>query len=84
MVQAPEPAIRRDWPDHGFPLGSYGPVPQDMMAAATEQLDNLASLLRRRGIQVDRPEPLDFSQPVSTPLWIQGSMFGCAALGSIV
>lgn len=77
MVQAPEPAIRRDWPEHGFPLGSYGPIPQEMTAAATEQLDNLADLLRRRGIEVDRPEPLDFSQPVSTPLWTQGSMFGC-------
>ena len=24
MVQAPEPAIERNWPDHGFPLGTYG------------------------------------------------------------
>lgn len=84
MVQAPEPAIRRDWPEHGFPLGSYGPIPQDMTAAATEQLDNLASLLHRRGIAVDRPEPLDFSQPVSTPLWTQDSMFGCMSARDVL
>ena len=37
MVQAPEPAIERDWPDHGFPLGTYGPLPKEMEAKANEQ-----------------------------------------------
>ncbi len=31
MVQAPEIAVQRDWPHHGFPLGKYGPYPQDMV-----------------------------------------------------
>ncbi|MFG1698433.1 serine/threonine protein kinase [Nonomuraea sp. NPDC049309] len=77
MVQAPEPAVVRDWPEHGFPAGTYGRLPDDMVAAANEQLDAFADLLRRRGIRVDRPEAIDFSRPVSTPDWEQGSMFGC-------
>jgi len=77
MVTAPEPAMVRDWPDYGFPLGTYGPLPKEMEAKANEQLDNFASLLESRGIRVDRPTPLDFSQKVQTPDWEQDSMFGC-------
>ncbi len=76
MVQAPEPAIVRDWPEYGFPKGVFGPLPNDMEDAANEQLGNLADLLEKRGIKVDRPEPLDFSQKVETPDWTQDSMFG--------
>ncbi|MCP3995973.1 MAG: serine/threonine protein kinase [bacterium] len=76
MVQAPEPAVVRDWPEHGFPLGTYGPLPQEMEDAANEQLDNFATLLEKYGVTVDRPEALDFSQAVTTPDWKQDSMFG--------
>ena len=78
VVQAPEPATERDWPEHGFPLGTYGPLPKEMEDKANEQLDNLAQLLERRGIRVDRPTPLDFNQAVETPDWKQETMFGCA------
>ena len=44
MIQAPEPAIERDWPDHGFPLGTYGLLPKKMEEKANEQLDNFADL----------------------------------------
>lgn len=77
MVQAAEPAVQRDFPDDGFPLGTYGPIPADMTEAANEQLDNFAGMLEKRGIRVDRPVPLDFSQQVATPEWSQDSMFGC-------
>ena len=77
MVQAPEPAIERDWPDDGFPLGTYGPLPQEMADKANEQLDNFGKILESRGIRVDRPTPLDFSQTVQTPDWKQESLFGC-------
>jgi glycine amidinotransferase len=77
MVQAPEPAVERDWPDDGFPLGTYGPLPQEMADKANEQLDNFRKILESRGIRVDRPTPLDFSQTVQTPDWKQESMFGC-------
>jgi glycine amidinotransferase len=79
MVQAPEPAIERDWPEHGFPLGKYGPLPKKMEERANELLDNFARILQERGIRVDRPTPLDFSQPVETPDWRQETMFGCMA-----
>jgi glycine amidinotransferase len=77
MVQAPEPAIERDWPEYGYPLGTYGRLPQEMEDRANEQLDNFARILEKRGIRVDRPTPIDFSQAVQTPDWKQASMFGC-------
>lgn len=76
MVQAPEPACIRNWPDDGFPQGSYGPLPKEMEERANEQLDHFASLLEGQGVRVDRPTPLDFSQTVQTPDWVQKSMFG--------
>ena len=76
MVQAPEPACVRDWPEYGFPLGTYGPLPKEMEDIANEQLDNFAAELKKRGVKVDRPTPLDFSQKVATPDWEQDSMFG--------
>jgi len=79
VVTAPEPAIERDWPEHGFPLGTYGYLPKEMEDKANEQLDNLAKILESRGVRVDRPTPLDFNQPVQTPDWKQETMFGCAA-----
>ena len=77
MIQAPEPAIARDFSKDGVPRGLYGPLPDDMLAMATEQMDNFSALLEKRGIQVDRPTPVDFSQAVSTPDWTQKTMFGC-------
>ncbi len=77
MVQAPEIAVERDWPEDGFPLGKYGPYPKGMVDMANEQLDDFAKILESRGIRVDRPTPIDFSQAVQTPDWKQGSMFGC-------
>ena len=77
MIQAPEPAIERDFSKDGVPKGLFGPLPEDMLAIATEQMDNFADLLQKRGIVVDRPNCLDFSQEVSTPDWKQKTMFGC-------
>lgn len=76
VVQAPEPATVRDWPKYGFPKGTYGPLPKEMEEKANEELDNFAKLLESRGIRVDRPTPIDFSQTVQTPDWVQESMFG--------
>lgn len=76
MVQAPEPACQRNWPEYGFPLGTYGPLPKEMEEKAINQLDNFVKLLEEYGVQVDRPTPIDFSQTVQTPDWMQNSMFG--------
>ena len=77
LIQAPEPAVLRDWPKDGFPAGTYGPLPKEMEVKANEELDNFARILEKRGIRVDRPTPIDFSQTVQTPDWVQKSMFGC-------
>ena len=77
MVQAPEIAVQREWSDDGFPLGTYGPYPEEMTAKADEQLDNFAKILEDRGIRVDRPSLMDFSRSVQTPDWVQETMFGC-------
>jgi glycine amidinotransferase len=77
MVQAPEPAVERDWPQYGFPLGTFGRLPKEMEDKANEQMDCFAKVLESRGIRVDRPTPLDFTQTVQTPDWVQKSMFGC-------
>ncbi|MEV0006070.1 serine/threonine protein kinase [Micromonospora sp. NPDC050980] len=84
VVQAAEPAVYRDWPQDGFPQGTWGPLPDDMVARANEQLDNFAESLRRRGVTVDRPQPLDFSQPVATPEWTQDSQFGCMPVRDVL
>jgi glycine amidinotransferase len=77
MVQAPEPAVQHDWSENGFALGRYGRLPERMEEKAKEQLDNFAEILEGEGIRVDRPTPLDFSQRVQTPDWVQETMFGC-------
>ena len=77
MVQAPEIAVQRVWPEQGYTDGKYGPYPKEMIDKANEQMDNFASMLEKRGIRVDRPTPIDFSQKVQTPDWEQDSMFGC-------
>ena len=38
-IAAPEPAWQYDLPRGGYPLGSYGPFPQEMVDAANEQMD---------------------------------------------
>lgn len=77
VVPAEEPSVVRDHPDHGFPRGTHGPIPQELVDRANEQLDAFAGLLAQRGVRVDRPTPLDFSQAVSTPDWTHPTMFGC-------
>jgi len=84
MIQATERAGQRDWPEDGFPLGTYGLYPEEMVAKANAQLDNFARILESRGICVDRPTPIDFSQKVQTPDWEQETMFGCAPVRDIL
>ena len=55
-VAAPEPAAYSHQPDGGYPLGTYGPYPQEMVDEANEQMDNFVKILEHRGITVDRVE----------------------------
>ena len=72
-IPAPEPAWWYDLPDVGYPLGSYGPFPQEMVDKANEQMDYFVKQLELRGVVVDRVEiqPFMHKEPVSTPDWTQ-------------
>jgi len=44
---------------------------------ANAQLDNFADILRKEGIRVDRPKPLDFTHQIVTPDFKNEGMYGC-------
>ena len=77
MIPPPEPALECKVPIDSDMRGRWGPRPQETVDKANAQLDNFVNLLRKRGIRVDRPTPIDFSQPISTPDWKNDSQFGC-------
>ena len=64
-------------PEDSDMRGQWGRRPEETIARANELLDNFASQLEKRGITVDRPTPLDFSEPVTTPDFHTASQFGC-------
>ncbi len=71
-VGAPEPGFFSHQPDGGYPIGTYGRYPQDMVDEANEQMNNFVQILEKRGITVDRVEvhpAYTESLPVSTPDW---------------
>lgn len=76
-IPPPEPALDAKVPQDSDMRGRFGPRLQETVDRANELLDAFASLLEKRGIRVDRPTPLDFNQPISTPDWKTASMFGC-------
>ena len=76
-IPAPEPALDAKVPEDSDMRGQFGPRTKDTIDKANELLDNFSSLLEKRGIKVDRPTPLDFNQPTSTPDWKAETMFGC-------
>jgi glycine amidinotransferase len=76
-IPSPEPALDAKVPEDSDMRGMFGPRPQHTVDAANEQLDNFVNILEKRGIKVDRPDPLDFNQPTATPDWQTDTMFGC-------
>ncbi len=76
-IPPPEPALDAKVPEDSDMRGQWGPRPQDTVDKANEQLDNFAKIMGARGIRVDRPDPIDFSQASATPDWKTESMFGC-------
>ena len=66
-IPPPEPAVECKVPSDSDMKGTWGRRPQESIDKGNAQLDNFAEILRKRGIRVDRPTPLDFSQPVKTP-----------------
>ena len=70
-----EPALEAKVPEDSDMRGLWGRRPDETIARANELLDNFASQLEKRGITVDRPTPLDFSEPVTTPDFHTASQF---------
>jgi glycine amidinotransferase len=48
----------------GWPIG---PKKASTIAAANAQLDNLARVLAERGVEVSRPDTIDWKRPIRTP-----------------
>ena len=57
QVPAPEPGYWHNYPSFGYPLGTYGPFPQEMVDKANEQMDNFVKIMEDRGIIVERTDP---------------------------
>jgi glycine amidinotransferase len=77
-VPAPEPAWWYDLPLGGFPLGQWGPFPQEMVDAANEQMNHFVSVLKKRGVIVERVDiqPFMLNVPVTNPYWTQLNCHG--------
>ncbi len=72
-----EPATEAKVPEDSDMRGMWGPRPLETVEKANIQLDAFAAMLTKRGIQVDRPTPIQWNQAVNTPDFTTGSMFGC-------
>ena len=66
-----EPALDAKVPEDSDMKGDWGPRSEESVFKANEQLDNFVKILENRGIKVDRPTPIDFSQKVVTPDFIR-------------
>jgi glycine amidinotransferase len=77
MIPPAEPALDAKVPEDSDMRGRWGPRPQETVDRANALLDAFADLLRKRGVRVDRPTPIDFSQPVETPDFRTDAQFGC-------
>ncbi len=78
-IPAPEPAWWYNCPDGGYPLGAFGPFPQEMCDKANEQMDYFIKVMEKRDIIVDRVElhpGMHDRRAVSTPDWTQLNQHG--------
>ena len=73
-IPAPEPALDAKVPEDSDMKGKHGPRTKGSIDKANKLLDNFVSILEKRGIKVDRPEPLNFNQKIATPDWSAESM----------
>jgi glycine amidinotransferase len=79
QIPAPEPAVNAKVPEDSDMRGRWGRRPQHSIDRANALLDGFADLLRKRGIRVDRPAPIDFGAPITTPDFTAANQFTCMA-----
>jgi len=72
-----EPASTYKIPHDSDMKGTSGPRPEYTVHAAQKEMDNLCDLLKSHGIQVDRPDPVDWTKLIKTPWFESGTEFGC-------
>ena len=72
-----EPASKAKVPLDSPMRGMTGPRPLDTVEKANAQIEYFVKELEKRGVKVDRPEPMQWNQAVVTPHFMTGSMFGC-------
>lgn len=79
QIAGPDPGLYSHQPTGGFPSGTWGMFPQEMVDAANEQMDGFAQILERRGVIVDRVEihpAYKQVTAVSTPDWTMPNVRG--------
>jgi len=76
-IPGPEPALDAKVPEDSDMRGKFGTRGKDTIDKANQLLDDFSNILEKRGVKVDRPTPIDFNQPTSTPDWKAETMFGC-------
>ena len=83
-IPSSEPAVDGKVPEDSDMRGKFGTRPKDTIDRANELLDSFVNLLEKRGIVVDRPVPIDFNKPTSTPDWRTRTMFGTMPARDII
>jgi len=71
-----EPASKHKIPMDSDMKGQSGPRPAASVVKAQAQMDNYVKLLESHGVKVDRPDPIDWNNPVKTPFFEIGTEFG--------
>ena len=69
VYQLLNPALDAKVPEDSDMRGQFGPRTKDTVDKANQLLDDFSNMLIKRGIKVDRPDPIDFNQKTSTPDW---------------
>ena len=64
-------------PEDSDMRGQFGPRTKDTVDKANQLIRWFFKYVKKRGIKVDRPTPIDFNQKTSTPDWDAETMFGC-------
>jgi glycine amidinotransferase len=72
IIPPPEPASEQEFPQAGLKRGEWGPHSDERVEKARELMDGFVNVLEKRSIP-----PIDFSQEVQTPDWVNASMLGC-------
>jgi len=65
------PEARKNLEERG-----WTPFPDEVIAAASEEMEALVDALEAHGVRVDRPTAIDFREKTETPDWVQDSMIG--------